>query len=167
MRLINRHVLLLCPRQPMIDWVNKLAPDTEPLKVPTPFDHDQASVYLVPEFEDVEDFLDWFKEGYAEFFEDELYEWSEDESLFPKDMSFEAFQAWFMFSYQGLVLDAASDIPLEHVEEDDFFDSGHIDDNSTDFYDFEDLDDDDDDEKGGNGGESDDDDDDNPNRKKR
>ncbi len=152
MRLVNRHVLIICPRQPMIDWVNKLTPDAEQIKIPAPFDHDQASVYLIPEFEDVDDFLDWFNEAYAEFFEDELFEWSEDESLFPPNPTFETFNEWFTFSYQGLVLDASSEIPLEHVEEDDLFDSDHDEDNNLGFFNFDDSE--------GDGSESDDDDDD-------
>ena len=100
---INRQALLLAPRPPLLEWVNGIFPES-PLETDMdPLEHDNATIYLIPEFYSIEESLEWLEQNYIHFFEMELMGWCEDESLWPEDRSWDRFQEWFYNSVISVV----------------------------------------------------------------
>lgn len=108
---INRNALIIHPRKLLYEWVNYIYPAQDAFKLPPLLEHDEANVYLIPEFETMEECLEWVEENYEYFLEQELSEWSEDETQWPSDMSWVKFQEWFHISIQSVVIDCL-DEPL-------------------------------------------------------
>lgn len=105
---INRFALIIAPTADMIKWVNNLFPDSP--EEHQPFgSHDNADVYLLPEFEDIEEAEEWLKENYSRFFEEALIEWTEDEAQWPDDMSWDTFRRFCQYSIQSVVIDTVGE----------------------------------------------------------
>ncbi|MBE7413296.1 MAG: hypothetical protein HS129_14755 [Leptospiraceae bacterium] len=114
MSIINRDVFLLSPKKPLFDWSNKIFPD-DPIKFDRkPFDHDEAHAYLIPELDSPKDFKKWIQKNYRQFFEEQLFGWCTDETLWPRKLTFKMFQDWFDISYQSMVFDTIPDEPVEY-----------------------------------------------------
>ena len=107
---INRDVLILFPKQPLFDWVNKIFPDDK-LDCPELMAHDEANVYLIPETDYPEAGLVYLKKNFKTFFELELEEWSLDENTWPQKLTWKLFQGWFHFSIQSMVTDMVN-VPI-------------------------------------------------------
>lgn len=101
---INRNALILIPTKLLYDWANQIFPD-DPLEEQSLLEHDQANIYLIPEFETIEEALEWVEENYEYFLVQELAEWTEDERRWPQDTSWEMFRKWFHISIQSVVMD--------------------------------------------------------------
>ena len=66
-------------------------------------DDEGGTVYLIPEVDG--DFEIWLQHNYRAIFEHELWAWHTDESFWPKDRSFKAFQTLFKVRFHSVVLD--------------------------------------------------------------
>lgn len=113
MKNINRHAVIVTPKQPMIEWVNFIFPDESVQQFP-PFSNDQSTIYLIEEIESPVFFQDWLKQNYRFIFEEELFEWCTDESLWPLQLTFTLFNEWIHASYQSMVVDSIYEEPLLH-----------------------------------------------------
>jgi hypothetical protein len=105
---VNRDVLIIFPKQPLIDWANRLNPN-EDEECPMLMDLDQANVYMIPEFEDPKEALDFVKQNLNHFFENELKEWYTDENKWPEKRTWDIFEQWFHYSIQSVVVDIVND----------------------------------------------------------
>jgi hypothetical protein len=112
---VNRDVLILFPKQPLFDWANYIFPD-EKMKCPKPMEHDEGDVFLIPEFTHPDDAIEYVKENFIEFFEQELFDWTTDENLWPDNLTWELFENWFHYSIQSVVMDTLD----EEIEKEDF-----------------------------------------------
>ena len=115
MREVNRGLIVLKPKQPFLDWIKSV--DDHQLDLSLEYLHDDASAYLIPEWEDDndhEEILSWCAEY---LFEVELWGWYTDESLWPKKRDLETFRAWFDVEFHSLVFDVSED-RLEHIDYD-------------------------------------------------
>jgi len=56
-------------------------------------------------------------DNYLEIFEEELFSWIEDDSLWPAPRTFELFSEWIQVSYQSMVVDLNESEPIEYDEE--------------------------------------------------
>ncbi len=112
---INRDVLILSPKQPLIDWVNYIFPNDK-LDCPKLMGHDEADLFLIPEFYHYDDAVEFLKENFIVFFEQELFEWTTDETLWPKNLTWELFKEWFHYSIQSVIMDTLE----EDIEKNDF-----------------------------------------------
>ena len=113
MREINRGLMVVKPKQPFLDWVQSLdeGGDLELKDL-----HDDASAYLVPEWEMDDDrlkILEWCAEY---VFEQELWSWYTDEDLWPLQRDADTFLLWFDIEFHSLVFDLDDETPLEHVD---------------------------------------------------
>jgi hypothetical protein len=122
---INRNVLILRPKQAMIDWVNAIFPE-DPIDYNPAEQHDTLDVFLISDFDSVEEALSWLKENCAEFLSYELETYCADDSNWPEDLNWALFERFFEYSIQLEVVDTVDE------EEDEEFD---------DFEDFDDFDD--------------------------
>ena len=95
----NRNVLLLAPKQPLIDWVNHVFPDDTPERLENALAHGNANIYLIPA-EEPEESIDWLKNNFETILEEELLEWCTDTSQWPS--------AFYLANVPGLVCDLHS-----------------------------------------------------------
>ncbi len=114
---INRNAIIVCAKKPLIDWVNSID-KVHPIKYRDPLSYDESTIYLIEELETEEDFQEWLRENYAEIFEEELFGWITDESLWPQQRTFELFNRWILVSWQSMVVDLNPEVPIEYDEED-------------------------------------------------
>jgi len=100
---LDRMAVIVMSREPLIDWANGISPEA-----PVWVDDiaDRADVYLIPHYETAEEAEEYVRKNFDEIFRNELSEWFEDESLWPKDRTYEMFVEWFDVLYDVAVFDA-------------------------------------------------------------
>lgn len=98
---VNRCAMVIEPTEVYLAWVKETpdAVDEMTLEDLT----EESTVYLIPEI-DVEPEA-WLQRNYAVIFEDELWGWCTDETLFPEDRSFENFNRFFRVQFRSMVVD--------------------------------------------------------------
>ncbi|MDP4205099.1 MAG: hypothetical protein Q8859_03795 [Bacteroidota bacterium] len=105
MKSINRNALILEPKKPLYEWVNYIY-QGEPVECPEkPFSHDHATVYLIPEQQNQEEYEQWMKKNFQTFFRNELFDWCTDKTEWPSPLTYKLFQEWFHISYQTMIFD--------------------------------------------------------------
>ena len=120
MQIINRDLLVITPKQACVDWANALGEDFE-LQMDDMGGHDAASSFLIPEFEDEDEALEWMEEGAEGWFTLLLMEWTDDRTKWPEDLSWENLNNFFHVNYQSMVMDLVNE-PIEKDSEDDYDD---------------------------------------------
>jgi hypothetical protein len=93
--IVNRNAIILKPKKPFIDWVNKVDQDEEIFMFET-------KIYLVDEEEDPEV---WLEDNFYDLFEKELEGGTIDEDLWPQNISFKLFKKWFKVDFSIMVYD--------------------------------------------------------------
>lgn len=86
---IDRHAIVLKPRQPFIDWYNNLYPE-EPISED---DVKHANTYLVDLL--INDMEGLLKKKYDKFFRLELEDWHDNKKEWPQNRSYKMFNQWF------------------------------------------------------------------------
>jgi hypothetical protein len=100
------------PKQPYIDWANTVFGENEKVTLGEYGKGDDSNVYLIPEIEDDDDLNKFLKKKWKCIFANELYDWCTEESLWPKNVSFEMFLEWFEIEYNSMVIDLSDTIPF-------------------------------------------------------
>lgn len=110
--MLNRSAVVVRPRQPFLDWIRSV----EELELPdvTLAELDKT-LYLVPDYEDLEDAEKVLELVCEEIFCRELSGWYADEETWPQDRSLEVFRQWFDVEHFDLVEDVAAG-PIENDE---------------------------------------------------
>ena len=103
MRLINRAIAVIKPRQPFIDWVNSLD-GYQPHLVLAQARSDIRAL-LIPEPERHQ----FIKLNYAFIFEDELTVWTRDKGQWPEPRDLNLFGEWFDVEIHNMVFDLGED----------------------------------------------------------
>jgi len=116
MQTINRDAITVSVRKPLIDWINSLDP-LNPIQYLDPSAYDESTIYLIEELETEEDFNEWIREHYLELFEEELFGWVTDDSVWPTPLTYELFTEWIQVSYQSVVMDLVYNEPIEYDED--------------------------------------------------
>ena len=101
---VNRNALIIKPKQALLDWVNRIFPE-DPLFEDSLGKHDDANVYLIPEMDSTEESLEYLKMNFEPIFEELLFEWCEDETLWPQKINWQLFENWLDYSIQSVVVD--------------------------------------------------------------
>ena len=112
---INRTALIITPKQPVIDWQNKIFPDS-PITNHLEDKNDNGNVFLIPQFDDPDGYMDYIKRNFKEIFHYQLWEWCIDKKLFPKVLTWKMFNEWFDWSIQTMILDLVD----EDIEKEEF-----------------------------------------------
>ncbi len=112
--MLNRSALIIRCKQPFVDWINAVKISLEN-SVTLSDANQENTVYLV-EAEDPEELEDWLEMNYDDLFEEELYGWTTDPSLWPRDRSLDLFQQWCAYEFHSVVFDTGSS-PLEDYED--------------------------------------------------
>jgi hypothetical protein len=111
MKLVNRMALVVTAKEPYYAWARSLEADS-------PIDRREAGafshVYLLDEPTVSPNLEKILRRHYEYLFEVELYQWMRTEEVWPKERTWEQFQAWFdvrlvetVFDYARELLDAS------------------------------------------------------------
>ncbi|MGN6603609.1 MAG: hypothetical protein ACTHK8_14240 [Ginsengibacter sp.] len=100
---INRNAIIVKPKQPLLDWINSIYPESpiETLNVGT--------VYLVNSGDNVEQVERWLQKNFDNIFQNELNGWNTDEENWPEKRTFKLFKEWFNYEIHDMILDMEED----------------------------------------------------------
>jgi len=107
---INRHVVILMPKQPMLDWIKRVDPDLpnmtlEELRL-------DQNAFMVPDTLDgQEDAEKWVERRWQMFFEVYLNEWYTEDKWWPQKRTRKMFKEWFEVQYHSMVWDLVPEEP--------------------------------------------------------
>jgi hypothetical protein len=112
---INRHLIILMPKQPVLDWIKRVDPNPPNLTL------DQLrleqNAFLVPEdLDGQQDAEKWVQRRWQMFFEGFLAEWYTVESWWPQKRTFKMFKDWFDVQYHSMVWDMAANEPITYED---------------------------------------------------
>ncbi len=64
-----------------------------------------GNIYLLPDYETKQEMQQWLKRNFRELFEEELFGWYTDETMWPANRSFRLFGEWFSYSLFPMIFD--------------------------------------------------------------
>ena len=103
---VEKSIVVLKPKQPFLEWINmNLATSTETLL-------DLASIridcnsYMIPEINEIEDGIAFVDEYFESLFQMELASWSEDQNMWPKELTLKMFWEWFDVEFHSMLIDS-------------------------------------------------------------
>ncbi|MDD3266276.1 MAG: hypothetical protein PHC75_03735 [Burkholderiales bacterium] len=106
---VERSIVVLKPKQPFLEWINlSLATSNETIL-------DLASIridcnsYLIPEVNEIEDGVAYVDEFFESLFQLELASWTEDQTLWPQELTLKMFWEWFDVEISPTLIDIAGD----------------------------------------------------------
>jgi hypothetical protein len=116
MKAVNRCVIVIKPKTPFLDWVNR----TDESGVVLTLDEigRDCTTYLMPEVGYDEELREFVELNYPLLFEQELAGWVWDEDEWPAKRSLHTFLEWFDVEFHSEVIDLAEGELL--VTEDEF-----------------------------------------------
>jgi|UPI0005918C8A hypothetical protein len=101
---INRSALVVKPKPALIEWANDVFPE-QPLDYADMDQHDEADIFLLPDFEDVEDILSHLKANVEDLLSVLLEGWSLDESDWPETLDWALFERFYDYHVETMVTD--------------------------------------------------------------
>jgi hypothetical protein len=104
--------VIVRPKKPFLDWLRAVDYDDAPAVT---LDQMDATLYLVPDYEDPADAEKVLGRVCDEIFCRELEGWYTDVSVWPKDRSLKVFKQWFDVQHYEVVEDVGSR-PIENDE---------------------------------------------------
>jgi hypothetical protein len=107
MKLVNRSVLVLKPTAKMLDWINSVGEESDPVTLEDA--QDMTNAYLLPDFEDDEEQASYIRFREKKLFEHELEAWCTDPGKWPPVRNHKTFFAWFKVEVSHMVFDLAGD----------------------------------------------------------
>ncbi|ALM70825.1 TPA: hypothetical protein ACGUW8_004213 [Vibrio vulnificus] len=111
--MVNRGALMLRYEQPAVDWINKVDPTKSGSFTLESVNKDRT-VYLVSNevADSPESIKEWVKLNCEVLFENELFNWYVDESLWPKKQNWSLFQKWFSIECHSVIEDTMLGQPI-------------------------------------------------------
>ena len=100
--MINRAAILLKGKQPFVEWINSVNPDSEKIDIDTV--NADNIVYLVDE-ETGEDPEGWVAQNFEHLMKNELFGWYVDEKVWPKELDIVLFDKWFDVECHSMIVD--------------------------------------------------------------
>lgn len=109
-------MLIVTPRQPLVDWVRRLEGREGPGKGEQRLTLEEArmyhrAAYMVPMAEDAHDVEGWIEENFDLVFEQELFGFEPDRRRWPRTRTLDAFLHWFDLELLDAPIDLV-DAPL-------------------------------------------------------
>lgn len=102
---VERSIVVLKPKQSFLEWVNiNLATSTETLLDLATIRIDCNS-YMIPEVSEIEDGISYVDEYYESLFQLELASWTEDQTLWPQELTLKMFWEWFDVEISPTLID--------------------------------------------------------------
>ena len=107
---LERYVLLVTPREALVDWVRGLEGPGSELTLEEARTYHRTA-YLVPRAEDAHDVEAWVEENIDLVFEQELFGFTPDRRRWPRKRGLEVFLTWFDLELLDAPIDLV-DAPL-------------------------------------------------------
>jgi len=107
---LNRSAVMLCPKQPMLDWLNILPGLMSDLTLEDI--RKDSTIYLLPEHAFDGDVLKLVNDNWEKYFSMQLTAWYTAENLWPANRSLKMFHEWFDVEVVSELFDMA-DGPIE------------------------------------------------------
>ncbi|RYZ56117.1 MAG: hypothetical protein EOO14_12605 [Chitinophagaceae bacterium] len=104
---INRNGFSLVPKQPFIEWMQRLEGNSL-----FPVEITETPVYLLAEKESNEAVEAWLKKNFDTVFRRQLESWHTDEKEWPKNRTYKMFSEWFDVKHHSMVFDL-EDFPVD------------------------------------------------------
>ena len=114
MNLINRGVVVIKPKEPFLDWVNRDLALSSPVTMEEL--RRDCTTILVPDLGSLEAALDYVEPLKPRLFGMELEAWDRDPANWPEERTSDLFDAWFALKVHSMVWDTV-DTPI--VKEED------------------------------------------------
>ncbi len=111
MKLINRGVAVIKPKQPFVNWLNGLSDSANEAPHTQESLREDCTVLLIPDFYSLEEMEAFTNPMKPDLFEQELANYAEDARDWPDDLTAAIFDEWFDLEVHSMVYDAAA-IPL-------------------------------------------------------
>ena len=101
---INRYALILTPSEALLRWAIR---EDATLEEEIDFDDtsDLTTVYLLPDFGDLEEAEEWLEQNYMTLLINLLGEWVEDDSNWPSNLAFNHFEKYSDYTITNMVVD--------------------------------------------------------------
>src|SRR4051794_2914816 len=112
---VNRLAVLMRWKAPMLQWVNGLPSDGSFTEFGQDEVDDEATVFLIPDFEHLEEAETYLDELKPMLFETELESWSEDRKQWPAFRNKMMFDEWFEIRISSMTMDLVEE-PLERED---------------------------------------------------
>jgi len=103
MRTINRSAIVVRPAQPFLDWLHQVDPTS--IKFTLDDLGKEPSIYLLPEYDDVEG-ISVLAKFSKRIFEEELEGWWTERSAWPREQGLAEFREWFELIFHSVIFDA-------------------------------------------------------------
>jgi hypothetical protein len=113
MNLINRGVVVIKPKEPFLDWVNRDLALSSPVTMEEL--RRDCTAILVPDLGSLEAALDYVEPLKPRLFEMELEAWDRDPTNWPEERTSARFDTWFELEVHSMVWDAV-DAPVVKEE---------------------------------------------------
>ncbi len=99
---VNRTVVIIKGKQPLVDWINSSDP-----KNPVTIEDVQndCNVLLIPSEYSREEAIESVEQSYETIFLSEIEGWHIDEAFWPEDITLEKFRDWFDLEYHSTLID--------------------------------------------------------------
>ena len=91
---VERSVAVIKPKQPFLEWITSTFDDL-PHKLNLKDIQIDCNSYLIPEVDEIEDGINFIDDKFADLFIIELSSWTEDQSVWPKQLTLKMFWEWF------------------------------------------------------------------------
>ncbi|MCO6476573.1 MAG: hypothetical protein J5I94_08120 [Phaeodactylibacter sp.] len=114
---INRNALIIRPTRAMIDWANAVFPE-DPIDYDEMEQHDEQDIFLLPDFDSIEETEEWVQENCEDFLAHVLEDWCMDKTAWPSPLDWALFQRFFEYSIESSVVDTMDEDYDEDAEED-------------------------------------------------
>jgi hypothetical protein len=97
---LKRSAIIITPNQPFFDLL--LTHDSAMV-----IDEDvkAGKIYLLPDYDNTQEIEKWLNKHFDELFEEELFGWYIDETMWPPNRNFTIFRAWFSYSLYPFIMD--------------------------------------------------------------
>ncbi|PPK88659.1 hypothetical protein CLV84_1629 [Neolewinella xylanilytica] len=101
---INRYALIVTPSEALLRWAIREDPTAED-EIDFDDTSDLTTVYLLPDFGDIDEAEEWLEKNYRTILENLLSEWVEDESNWPSNLAFNHFEKFSDYTITNMVID--------------------------------------------------------------
>lgn len=103
MEMINRSAIVVKPAQPFLDWLHRVDSTSahltlEDLRI-------EPTVYLLPEYADEDEALQYLRSACNAIFEEQLNGWCRVPSTWPQERNLNTFRSWFEWSLHSMIID--------------------------------------------------------------
>ncbi|MGE5496425.1 MAG: hypothetical protein ACM3Q2_00005 [Syntrophothermus sp.] len=110
---VDRHLLIIRPREPFLDWLKNIAPENQALTL-SHLSHDNTA-FMIPKHDMPEEDHRYIRSIFPDLFDMVLEEWVLDTDLWPADRTYEKFRDWFDLDIHSVLLDTSeTEIQKEH-----------------------------------------------------